>query len=258
MRKGNIPGIHNYCDRWCERCPFTSRCAVAESESKLSAEQLDANNKVFWDTVAKNFEKAIGMLYKEAEKRGIDLDAVVNSDEVKQQQKQRDGIREQLKKHELYTTSMHYATLVREWMKKNELFEQKGQQILDEVEMGIKDAGDAKAEALSIKDCAEVIQWYAHFIAVKFMRALSGKADDDGWEEENGFPKDSDGSAKIALIGVERSLAAWSTLYEQFNTAEDEILQILATLQKIKRIGLSEFPNAMAFIRPGFDDNLPA
>ena len=23
-----IPGIYNYCDRWCERCPFTSRCMV--------------------------------------------------------------------------------------------------------------------------------------------------------------------------------------------------------------------------------------
>ena len=23
-----ISGIHNYCDRWCERCQFTSRCAV--------------------------------------------------------------------------------------------------------------------------------------------------------------------------------------------------------------------------------------
>ena len=21
-----IPGIYNYCDRWCERCSFTSRC----------------------------------------------------------------------------------------------------------------------------------------------------------------------------------------------------------------------------------------
>lgn len=21
-----ISGIYNYCDRWCERCPFTSRC----------------------------------------------------------------------------------------------------------------------------------------------------------------------------------------------------------------------------------------
>ena len=25
-RKDLISGIHNYCDRWCERCPYTSRC----------------------------------------------------------------------------------------------------------------------------------------------------------------------------------------------------------------------------------------
>jgi hypothetical protein len=24
----NISGIYNYCDRWCERCPFTLRCAT--------------------------------------------------------------------------------------------------------------------------------------------------------------------------------------------------------------------------------------
>lgn len=23
-----IPGIYNYCDRWCERCPFTMRCML--------------------------------------------------------------------------------------------------------------------------------------------------------------------------------------------------------------------------------------
>jgi hypothetical protein len=22
----HIPGVYNYCDRWCERCPLTSRC----------------------------------------------------------------------------------------------------------------------------------------------------------------------------------------------------------------------------------------
>lgn len=21
-----IPGIYNYCDRWCERCPLSNRC----------------------------------------------------------------------------------------------------------------------------------------------------------------------------------------------------------------------------------------
>jgi predicted protein tyrosine phosphatase len=28
-----IPGIYNYCDRWCERCPFTSRCLIGIDRS---------------------------------------------------------------------------------------------------------------------------------------------------------------------------------------------------------------------------------
>lgn len=27
-----IEGIHNYCNRWCERCPFTTRCAIGRSD----------------------------------------------------------------------------------------------------------------------------------------------------------------------------------------------------------------------------------
>ena len=26
-----ISGIHNYCDRWCERCPLTARCLVYDA-----------------------------------------------------------------------------------------------------------------------------------------------------------------------------------------------------------------------------------
>jgi hypothetical protein len=55
MGKDNISGIHNYCDRWCERCIYTSKCAVFESTSKLSSEQLDMDNNEFWDNLSSNF-----------------------------------------------------------------------------------------------------------------------------------------------------------------------------------------------------------
>ena len=29
-----ISGIYNYCDRWCERCPLTSRCLVYAAEQE--------------------------------------------------------------------------------------------------------------------------------------------------------------------------------------------------------------------------------
>jgi hypothetical protein len=51
----NIVGIYNYCDRWCERCTFTSRCAVYVDESNLPSEEMDMQNKAFWDRIGKNF-----------------------------------------------------------------------------------------------------------------------------------------------------------------------------------------------------------
>ena len=34
-RDGFILGIHNYCDRWCERCPLTHRCRAFADERQL-------------------------------------------------------------------------------------------------------------------------------------------------------------------------------------------------------------------------------
>ena len=31
-----IPGIFNYCDRWCERCAFTARCRTFAMEQEAS------------------------------------------------------------------------------------------------------------------------------------------------------------------------------------------------------------------------------
>ena len=33
-----IPGIFNYCDRWCERCPLTARCRVYAMEQEEHAD----------------------------------------------------------------------------------------------------------------------------------------------------------------------------------------------------------------------------
>ena len=89
---------------------------------------------------------------------------------------------------------------------------------------------------------------------MKFARALSGKEEDDDWFEENNFPKDSDGSAKVALIGIDRSISAWTKICEYFPEREDEILTMLSMLDKLRRVGEEEFPNARKFKRPGFDD----
>ena len=92
------------------------------------------------------------------------------------------------------------------------------------------------------------------FIDVKFQRALHGKLENEDWETENGYQKDSDGSAKIATIAMQKSMYAWSRLYSLLPSSEDTTLHALALQEKLKQKTKEEFPHAMKFIRPGFDN----
>lgn len=65
--------------------------------------------------------------------------------------------------------------------------------------------------------------------------------------------EDANGSAKVALIGIERSMAAWAGLLPHFPDQEHTILNLLATLQRLRRQVETAFPNARVFLRPGFD-----
>jgi hypothetical protein len=68
------------------------------------------------------------------------------------------------------------------------------------------------------------------------------------------FERDSIGSAKIALIGIDRSIGAWGKLQEHFPERTDSILDILIYLDRLRRRLEQLFPQAINFKRPGFDD----
>ncbi len=78
-------------------------------------------------------------------------------------------------------------------------------------------------------------------------RGLHGKLDE--YEEDGGFPKDSDGSVKVALIGIDRSIAAWGKMLSFFPEKEDEILELLVQLERLRRSTEKEFPDARDFKR---------
>ena len=70
------------------------------------------------------------------------------------------------------------------------------------------------------------------------------------------MPRDSDGSAKVALLGIDRSLVAWTRMRQHFPKRADNILDILVDLERLRRLTEKTFPNARAFKRPGFDENV--
>ncbi len=68
------------------------------------------------------------------------------------------------------------------------------------------------------------------------------------------MPRDSDGTAKIALIAIDRSIGAWGTLLHAYPARMSATLELLALLSRLRLELEQEFPNAWSFVRPGFDD----
>ncbi len=82
-----IPGIYNYCDRWCERCDFTSRCLQFQMEREeedltSTSSTTEEANAEFWVKVTNAFSMAMELLEDIAEREGIDLDHVDTEEEM--------------------------------------------------------------------------------------------------------------------------------------------------------------------------------
>ena len=107
------------------------------------------------------------------------------------------------------------------------------------------------SDEANLEEAVEVIRWYQYFIAAKAMRALLGKMEEDGPDE---FPSDADGSAKIALIAIDRSINAWAMISHHDPHDRESILNIISFLDRLGQAIEETFPKARSFVRPGFDD----
>lgn len=74
-----IPGVYNYCDRFCERCLLIRQCRVYADE-KVRVEQHKKKGEdphdwaIVLEDVKKQFEKTMDLIKKFAAKEGLDLD----------------------------------------------------------------------------------------------------------------------------------------------------------------------------------------
>lgn len=264
-----ISGIYNYCDRWCERCPFTSRCflyATEKADPDLDDPEVhDLNSAKFWRKLESIFKQTHEMIADWAKEAGVDLEAIDVEDTLAEREQQRD----EAKEHELSLSARRYAEMVQEWFKAEFA-----------VEQNVHDDASEKAEAVeedvNVADAVEVIRWYEFFIAAKIFRGLMGRDEDiqaaadlagaeifpdlELDEDEEYDPQleavqnDSNGSVKVALIAMDRSLSAWRALQTSLPEKADTIVPMLVQLERLRRATETAFPNARDFIRPGFDE----
>lgn len=245
-----IPGIFNYCDRWCEKCPFTSRCSVYAMEEKDGSRNKvvhDLENKMFWEKLGDMMKLTLELVVDMAEEQGIDLDNL-DYETAKEENKE---LEETASKHLLSELSLEYADKNRNWFELNKpAIEEKENEIIKRTELNIP-SEKAEAELLRLSDYIEVIRWYTFQIHIKIKRALMHGDPDPEYEDL--IQNDQNGSAKIALIGVKRSIAAWVGMLKEFPGQEDEILNLLVLLEKLRNGINKTFPDVMKFNRPGFD-----
>lgn len=230
-----ISGIYNYCDRWCERCPLTSRCLVyaTEQEDNELFENHDLRNEAFWQKLGVVFQETRELIVAWASEAGIELNGHADDGEARQQRK-----RQLVDNHPLTRAGKKYANAASDWFRE-----------LDQMIDVERDSSDR------LEDAREVIQWYQYQIAVKTMRALSGRKEelDDGAELAQ-LPKDSDGSAKVAMIGIDRSIAAWRLMQLSLPERERSIVPLILQLERLRHRLEKNFPDARSFMRPGFDE----
>lgn len=224
---GYIDSIFNYCDRWCERCAFTSKCR----NFAFGQDAPSPDGPELWDYLNNVFKATILMLDEMMEEMGID---------PKEIEKMELPEEEDPKDHPLYKKVDDLAFTMQKWLDRNK------------PELKLPDDPELMSSEKDIRfsDSVEVIYWYNFFIAAKIYRALIGRDD----FEPDEIQTDSNGSAKIALIGLDRLIASWSVVMENMMEHQDEILKILISLAEIRKQTEATFPLARKFIRPGFDE----
>lgn len=269
-----ISGIYNYCDRWCERCAFTSRCFLYATEQAdpdaNDPEIRDINNDKFWRKLHDIFTETATMISEWAAETGVDLNSVDVTKEMAEHEREIEAAEQD----ELSVMASHYATTVASWFQ-DEFGD--GEHLHDDSANGSATVSDD----LTARDAAEIIQWYQLFIAVKLMRALSRPAsiDEDSDDEDvltadflpaeetdeqvdydavisRAHRIDSNGSAKVALVAIDRSTAAWGALQLSLPDKAHTINPILLELDRLRRLTEKRFPQARDFIRPGLDEVL--
>jgi len=163
-----IPGIYNYCDRWCERCPLTSRCLVYATEDQFSEnnqiENNDIRNAEFWHSISDTLTQVRALIPLWAN----DAPNLKNAAEQKTVRRQSRTV----DNHPLTKAAKHYANTASDWFRE---LEHNSEPTLTSAKPPTE---VDRHNPQPFEDARGVIEWYQYQIAVKTIRALSGQKEE--------------------------------------------------------------------------------
>jgi hypothetical protein len=252
--EGFIPGIYNYCDRWCERCDFTEVCrtfsmedefrAIAEKRAGMEEgeeDDADVSDDEFlaaFDFDDDDMEEEDGDDIDDSFFNDIDFD--IDPDELEDPREDFFSPHNKAERHPLTTMVDKFMDDSNEW-----------------IEVQYKEVEDNFTKYVAIGNTDElmeafdVIMRYHFFVPIKLRRALSGYFE----QHEDEFEAfDMNGTAKVMLIAIDDSLLALKVLKRYFKDKKEIIDKLIVQLTEILSQAGGLFPDARSFIRPGLDE----
>lgn len=238
-----VPGIYNYCDRWCERCRFTSKCSVYySSEKSLSKKNLIFDPEGFFEELNSIFQSTMELLQNKIDE---EYPEGIPEELIKEEEERKKSIDEKVNASVALEEAKKYSKTVSAWFDSNK-------DIIPPDIISKKQLNNVSFTQPRnlMPEAVRVILFYQYFIEVKLKRALSDKYELE--KNESFLEEDLLVSSKLVLLAVTRSLASWEILHENLSYP-DEILDILIQLEKLRRQIEKAFPDAWLFKRPYFD-----
>ena len=219
-----IPGVHHYCDEWCDYCAVPPRCLVY----RCTAQYRKSRGRTGADPTFTTIEEAVSFTREVSAVEGLrtdELDALLAQPPGQSGVHTSDPLAEVAWQY-AERASVLTAPLALQWIIRS------------------------RSRAAERPTPEETVLWYHLRIYTKVFRALVARETHAGGAD----CEEARGCAKLALVSIDRSLDALRRLGGLFAVGDlRELERLLAQL----RDGLeSRIPGARSYVRIGIDERV--
>ncbi|MBI3945908.1 MAG: hypothetical protein HY321_08310 [Armatimonadetes bacterium] len=243
-----IPGLFEYCDRWCERCHLTSRCLVvalvAERRARRRARSGELQSPgALWEEIRASTRDALAALRRRAEEEPGGSETASFADD-----RDRD---------------LHWHPLVqaaRQVFRRSRPFLDRLQGILAarRADLEALPGGPPEEEEIALmrlENCFEVVQWYHTLLVAKTHRALASQAEAEGAPGQEAYLlEDARGTARLVYVCLGRFLGAVHVLHRRVPELQENARVLLALAYRLREGIGAAVPGCREYRRPGLDD----
>jgi hypothetical protein len=217
-----VAGIYNACDQWCMYCPATARCLAYRCNPDIEDGKQD-----IYGSLADRLHEGMLFLKRHCDAEGMQIP-------------------------ELDTILADFGEPPA-MMRIDDPLERMGRRYAHLSSAFLRSRADVPTEMRprpSGPTPLEVVVWFHLRIPTKLYRALVTSR--QGARGDADRARDAAISAKVALIGMDRSLEALVSIAAEDDDPRLELLQ--AHLRRLRREVEARFPNARRIVRPGLDE----